>query len=185
MQKRYDQNPCPSCSKPKRKAADLCAPCRTALRRSHAKGRRGAACIDCGNAIADKGGLAQRCWPCHMQHRRNQPRKPCSISGCPNPHRAKGFCASHYAGTRMARDTNTGQPLPWNRPVRAIAAQLPCQVCGYDKMRSHIHRLTRAEGYVWGNVIAVCARCHDEIHYGLTAAPPVLMGVTPFTSSNW
>lgn len=177
MQKRYDQNPCPNCGQPKRKVAETCAACynkrRTLVR---------PACIDCGGPLGDKGLRAKRCWNCHLKQRLSQPKKACSVEGCPHPHKAKGYCVDHYqkfVQQPLNRDGAGRNFLSW------IRAQ-PCQLCGYNRLHSHAHRLTGGKDggtYEWGNVVALCARCHEEIHRGLTEPPPALLQLTHISTS--
>jgi len=187
MQKRYDQNPCPNCGQPKRKAADLCASCRVELRRVGAKGRRGAACEDCGSPIADKGGTAKRCWTCWSRHRHSRLKEPCMVAGCPRPHRAKGYCIEHYQRFVQSPANRTGA----GRKLIDVVRAQPCQLCGYDRLSSHAHRLTGGKDggvYAWGNVVALCARCHEEVHRGLTEPPlPLILSnvyAHPLSSSG-
>lgn len=56
--------------------------------------------------------------------------------------------------------------------LRKILHQLPCAVCGYNRLSSPVHRLVPEKGYVIGNVVQVCANCHGEIHKGLIPPPP-------------
>lgn|SRR3990167_7522679 len=175
MRKRYDQNPCPQCGNPKRKVADLCSNCNLD-RRKRAAEHPSKPCQDCGAPLGDHGNRAARCWKCWMKVRRSQPVKACSVEGCKRPHKAKGYCIKHYQGRiagKKARHGATGI----NSLFHSFAKLQPCQLCGYDKMPSHAHRLLAgSEGgtYVPGNVSALCARCHDEVHRGITAAPAPL-----------
>lgn len=164
---------CPDCGKRIRYVSQRCSPCAKTHRRGTSETRHDT-CVDCGKPTGDSAHRAIRCWDCWLIVRRSKPVRLCSIDECSKKHRARGLCADHYAGSRMQRDTNTHESLPWNPRVRLAVAALPCQICGYNRLRSHIHRLLRADGYMWGNVVAVCARCHDEIHRGITAAPPAL-----------
>ena len=172
MTNRLTKN-CPDCGNLCDRRSKRCQDCAKQARKVNAVGQHDR-CMDCGTLTGDNAHRAKRCWECWLKVKRSRPKRLCSVPSCSKVHRAKGFCSDHYAGTRMARDTNTGEPLPWNRSARAFAASLPCQVCGYNRMRSHIHRLERLKGYTWGNVMALCARCHDEIHSGLTPPPPAL-----------
>ncbi len=170
MHKRYDQDPCPSCGSLKRKHADLCSQCRTLLRRQGAKGRRNRPCVDCGIGIADKGGRAKRCWNCWSQYRLTRPRKPCSVEGCQRPHRAKSYCIEHYQQFLQPRATGDNRGKSFLNALR----EMPCQLCSYSKLRSHTHRIVEGRHggrYEAGNVVALCARCHEEVHRGITSAP--------------
>lgn len=184
---------CPVCGGQKNYASKLCRRCRSG---------RGHACQDCGSPLKGKGNhrcrecyeksrqrlpeicidcgkslgpyaywkKAKRCLPCEMQRRRNLPKKQCSVSGCLRPHQAKGLCSVHYisAFRRQSRGLGIGSSL------RKILSSWPCQLCGYAKMPSDVHRLVPgAEGgaYVAGNIVALCCRCHREVHRGLAKSP--------------
>lgn len=161
--------PCPSCGKRIQSAATQCREC-------YDRGRTEKAaqylCADCRKPTKQYAStrFAERCWPCEMKRRRVLPKKSCSVNGCPRPHRAKGFCSAHYQ--RSYRPRPTGQ-FRGNR-LKNILAYWPCQICGYDRMPSDIHRLTPgAEGgtYIPGNIVALCVRCHREVHRGVTLPP--------------
>lgn len=128
-------------------------------------------CQDCGVPLPRRGNDgAQRCRDCYMKQHR-APHTVCQVANCGEPHFGKGFCRKHYYREWQAA----------NRPSRTSAkvalAKFPCQLCGYDRLRSRIHRLNPSLGYVVGNMVALCSRCHDEVHYGLTL-PPVALETT-------
>lgn len=173
MQKRYDQKPCPSCGQLMRKAADLCRSCYNSRRKETAIGQHDS-CVDCGKPTGDRAHRAKRCWECWLKTRRSRPPKICSIPGCSKRSRARGLCVNHYADDSMARNPKTGLRLPRDWGVRAFLRHRPCQLCGYNRLPSHCHRLVPLNGYTWGNVVALCARCHEEVHRGLTAPPSPL-----------
>ena len=170
MLKRYDQNPCPKCGQPQRKPAELCRACDNRSRQMGAKGRLKRPCIDCGTPIADKAGRAQRCWPCWTNYRLERPVTTCSVPGCNRPHRAKGLCMKHYQSHFMPHKKGEGRGGKWLERLR----QCPCQVCDYEKMPSHDHKTSPERGYSKSNVVALCARCHEEVHRGITSCPEPL-----------
>ncbi len=127
-------------------------------------------CIDCGNPCWYAGG---RCRWCLNAHRRNQPRPHCTATGCNRPTRARGLCKSHYEVQRVR-----GEERWLTKTLREQFQKLPCQLCGYNQTSSHAHRLIPKDGYVEGNVVALCPNCHQEVHRGLVEPP------SPLTFSN-
>lgn len=128
-------------------------------------------CIDCGKDLR-KGSKSPRCWSCHTERRISAAaEKQCTIEGCTNKHAAKGLCAIHYERMRVTRSRG-GRHI--DSRSRIWVAQQPCQVCGYNRMRSHVHRFIPQGDYTAGNMVALCARCHDEIHRELTPCPQPL-----------
>lgn len=162
--------PCPGCGTRIQSAATQCRACYDKARAEKAAKYL---CVDCGQPTKQYASTryAERCWPCEMQRRRERPKRPCSVDGCPRPHRAKGFCAVHYVQSYRPRPTGH---FRGNR-LRNILAYWPCQMCGYSDMPSDIHRLhPGSEGgkYTPGNMVALCVRCHREVHRGMKPAPP-------------
>ena len=128
-------------------------------------------CVDCGKDLP-RGSVSPRCWACHTERRqRVASQKTCSIEGCTNKHMAKGLCAVHY---EWLRGTKSRQGKYIDPPGRVWVTMQPCQVCGYNRMRSEPHRIIAQGKYEIGNMVAVCSRCHDEIDRGLTPCPPAL-----------
>jgi len=114
-------------------------------------------CTDCGKRIS---WLAKRCWEHEMQYRSSksirvqQELMRAVRSDLKNPNSRKN---------RLRR---------WNAiPLRRLLGPKPCASCGYDKLPSRVHRLDPEKGYVLGNVVQVCPRCHDEVHAKLRVAP--------------
>lgn len=160
-------HPCPDCGKTIQQGSTRCLDCYNTARQ-----HRQPNCVDCGNPTKRYAATraAKRCWACEMQRRRDRPKKPCSVDGCPRPHQAKGFCMVHYVQSYRPRPT--GQ-FRGNR-LRKILAFWPCQLCGYAGMPSDIHRLfPGAQGglYTPGNMVALCVRCHREVHRGISHPP--------------
>ena len=122
-------------------------------------------CADCGKSLPRRGNDgAERCRECWMaQHR--SPYTLCQVPACKQPHFGKGFCQKHYF-----REWQAANGPRMSASKRTLATR-PCQVCGYDKLRSRIHRREREKGYTLGNMVPVCSRCHDEIHYSLIPCP--------------
>jgi hypothetical protein len=167
--------------------SNVCADCGGAVRTKHSVRCRACwmkrhmaktsrpTCQVCGKQISWVAGrrterhIPKRCRDCYIKElKANPPRLRtvgCSVEGCPNKHKAHGLCRTHYnlAQFRGRR--------PWTG-VKRYVATLPCCICGYAKMRSHVHRLGHVGGYDWGRVIPVCQRCHDEIISKITPEPP-------------
>lgn len=137
-------------------------------------------CIDCGKNLMNSSPGTIRCWTCHVKYRQATAQtRMCSVAGCLRPHKAKGLCLPHYQDQRRRSEFLGGQ-WPHNfRLRRADLAKAPCQICGYDRMPSHLHRIIPGSDggqYVVGNIIALCARCHEEVHRGLRPCPePVIV----------
>lgn len=131
-------------------------------------------CRDCGTRISHRAKRgSQRCWPCFNKERQATAVKGCSIEGCERPHTAKGMCRTHYRTVWRKRYPRRG--TQWN--LRHWVGSQPCQLCGYSRLRSHVHRLIEGRNggqYVIGNMVALCARCHEEVGRGLTPPPPPL-----------
>lgn len=103
-------------------------------------------CVDCGKPTKQYAHeyYAQRCWDCEVKRRRGE---------------GPG-----------AREAGQGR----GNILKRLLAKFPCQICGYDRMPSEIHRpIPRGKGgmYTAGNMVAVCPRCHTEIERGLTPCP--------------
>jgi len=78
----------------------------------------------------------------------------------------------HYHREWQRNRSGTAEHAGATSLTKVAVGRRPCAVCGYDRIRSHVHRLVRDLGYTMGNMVAVCARCHDEIHYKLIPPPP-------------
>lgn len=155
---------CNSCGKPMSRytISDTCKQCRAPEPKM---------CLDCGKLLP-RNSRSPRCWACHTEQRViTATQKRCTIEGCTNKHVAKGLCAVHY---EWLRGNKSRQGKYVDPPARVWVAQQPCQVCGYNRMRSHVHRPIAQGNYALGNMVALCARCHDEVHRGLTPCPPAL-----------
>lgn len=192
----HDYAPCPQCGGMKTRYAELCRSCsyetRTkswgqcsdcskrirlpAIRCIACYDRNREAtkplCVDCGKPTKQYAHAyhAERCWPCDVIRRRSQPKRPCSINGCQRPHAAKGFCQNHYSAQYQPRPRGA---LRGGR-AKLLLATWPCQLCGYSRMNSDVHRITPgSEGgrYTVGNMVSLCVRCHREVHRGLATAP--------------
>lgn len=173
---RYDQDACSKCGARKRKPSKQCGPCWRASRRESTRGSN-FRCIDCGGELGDKGHRAARCWDCHLKRIHTRIPPPCSVEGCQRPHRAKGYCIKHYQGRIAGPKARRGTP-GLNASFHSYARLRPCQLCGYSKIHSHAHRLLPGKdggGYTEGNVVALCARCHEEVHRGITEPPQPLI----------
>lgn len=143
-------------------ALDRCKSCRAPVPRS---------CVDCGKELAIRS-VGPRCWNCHTERRVSAAmKKACTIEGCANKHVAKGLCAVHYEHMRR-RKSRDGKFI--DPPGRIWVAQQPCQLCGYSRLRSQVHRIIAQGNYEFGNMTALCARCHVEVHRGITPCPTAL-----------
>lgn len=151
-----------------RRDASRCRPCYDAGRNLNA------ACIDCGVAISGGGGeqKRERCWGCWSAFRKANTPTECSEEGCDKPPYAKGICRSHY---QVGRRRNFWGDTVADSDAHAWVKQQPCQVCHYSRMPSHVHRPTAKGPYIVGNMVAVCVRCHEEIHRGITPCPPAIV----------
>lgn len=140
--------------------------------RSHPR----APCVDCGKPLISSSRETIRCWSCHVVHRGNVAIvKHCSVVGCLREHKAKGLCLPHYQTARRRAQLLGYDSSQTLKVRRGELAQAPCQVCGYDRLPSHLHRIipgSQAGMYVIGNVATLCARCHEEVHRGLIPCPP-------------
>jgi HNH endonuclease len=140
-------------------------------------------CVDCGGRVKLRSAHSgsKRCRDCHFKFRWQSHSPTCSAEGCDRPHHAKGFCNNHYLIER-ARVRNAGKTRATYGTGKRILLmrmvdQLPCQLCGYSKRPSHRHRLHPGKDggkYEVGNVVALCANCHAEVHDGQTAPPAAL-----------
>ena len=164
---------CPDCGNFCDRRSERCTACAKRHRKATAIGQHDR-CIDCGKLTGDRGHRAKRCTECWIKYRDARPKRMCSVEGCPRLHKAKGYCIEHYQAFLQPRKTGEGRgSSKFNEWVR----QQPCQLCGYNRIKSHAHRLIEgAQGgrYEEGNVVALCARCHEEVHRGITPPPPAI-----------
>jgi hypothetical protein len=70
----------------------------------------------------------------------------------------------------VTRAKQQGQSYDGN--FKMLVKAQPCLVCGYSRMPSEPHRIVAGGPYKPGNLVPVCARCHDEIERGITPCPP-------------
>jgi hypothetical protein len=144
--------------------------CRACYMRDHMAQDSRPRCRECQEPISWLAGgkVPQRCRPCHMAYRATLPKRLCSIEGCDLPHLAQGFCRNHYSAKNDSRG------------IRAYLKTLPCAACGLnDPDTIQIDRAVRDLGYTWGNVVQVCANCHQKITLGKLERPPVWEGPPP------
>lgn len=159
------QKPCADCGTLCRGVR--CLPCLKAMREQALP-----TCQDCGKTVARSTGrgAAKRCWNCDLKRRGTKPRRVCSVDGCERQHSARGLCRSHYQQAHTAVKGGS-------RITKNLLRRHPCQVCGYNRAHSDVHRLVsgvKGGRYVPGNMVAVCANCHREVHRGLIAPPEPL-----------
>lgn len=196
---------CPTCGGPKTKGALVCRKCKhdkapswatcacgTRIRAAYQQCRpcydkeREAVrptCVDCGTPTKRYAHeyAAERCWPCEVRRRRDQPVHVCSVDGCEAVHMAKGFCRNHYRQEFQSRRRTRagGQLIQWLKTM-------PCQICGYARMKSEAARLTPGGPYRPGNVMALCVRCHREVDADITPAvtPPTADEILEWAASK-
>lgn len=155
---------CTGCGKafdhPSRIVTGLCSDCR------NAQSQHGMhPCADCGQPAT-----RERCWDCHLKQLALR-HKLCAFGGCPRLAVARGLCMNHYQQAYQKARRNRQHV---GGSLRAEVRRSPCQLCGFAQLRSHAHRLNEgANGgkYEWGNVVALCSRCHDMVHAGLVQPP--------------
>jgi hypothetical protein len=162
-------NVCGDCAGPVSTKKSLL--CRACWMKHHQERVKRPRCVDCGNFasyVRKNQENPKRCRPCHILQLKAHPPKlqriGCSVEGCTRKHKAHGLCRTHYKAVLFR------ERRPWSGAKRHVMS-LPCCICGYDKMRSHVHRLGHWGGYEWGRIIPVCQRCHDEIISGITPEP--------------
>jgi hypothetical protein len=165
----YGPNHCRDCGAEINRANERCRACY-----DKARGQK-PLCVDCGQPTKQYASeyFAQRCWPCENKRRRSQPVRICTVEGCERVHQAKGLCRNHYNQTLQRRRAPSGRTVLIN-----WLKDLPCQLCGYSKMKSEAARLVPGGPYRPGNVMALCVRCHREVDAGLTPPP------TPLTAEE-
>ena len=163
--------PCPGCGIGIVPESEYCSACRR-------KGPYARFCADCGQRISHTAHKdTKRCWSCHLVSRRASAiPKICSVEGCSRPHKAKGFCLPHYQTERRRKEyLGSGDERPQSLRVRrGDLIKLPCQVCGYSRLPSRLHRyIPGAQGgkYTMGNIVLLCSNCHEEVHRGLIPCP--------------
>ena len=151
-----------------------CQECGQRLRRTGARlcwscwAKRGhPLCEDCGATLPGAGRSRKRCWSCWMKYRKSRERRVCSFPGCNRPHQAKGFCIGHYL-----RERRRVEAPRVDRPARALVGLSPCQLCGFNEITSHVHRIVAQGPYTLGNMVALCATCHELVHRGKRPCPP-------------
>lgn len=130
-------------------------------------------CADCGERTSHRSKQANRCLPCHRAWKRSTAgQRLCSVGRCGNVHKAKGLCAQHYA-KKQRKESFRRAPGARTRAKRWVKSQ-PCQMCGYSRLPSQAHRPQAGGPYAFGNMTALCANCHGEVHAGLTPCPEPL-----------
>lgn len=161
---------CPGCGTNIRTAQVWCHDCYEKNRE-----QKRPLCVDCGKPRTrqSRGRNVERCRDCWRKHLASLPVRLCSVDGCGRPYLARGLCNMHYIAARGRERKQFGTGHRGNR-FAGLLAGAPCQVCGYNRMRSQLHKIERSLGYRPGNMVAVCSRCHDEIERGLTPLPPIL-----------
>ena len=131
-------------------------------------------CLACGKDLSEtKSYGATRCWDCWSTARLLERPTTCSVTNCDQPPTdGRRVCYRHVLAQQRARRAGAPRRKDW-RP-KVMMAKLPCAVCEYDRLPSHVHRvIPGAAGgqYEIGNMVPLCARCHAEVHRGLTPCP--------------
>lgn len=143
--------------------------CRACITKAAEERIAGLKCEVCETPISGNG--ATRCRPCYAKERSfAAEQRVCAI--CGKKAKAKDLCGTHYR-LMVRKDERRRQWGP-----REQIKTMPCAVCGYDRMRSHVHRKTpgsQGGKYELGNMVPVCSRCHNEIHSGLIPCPEPLV----------
>jgi hypothetical protein len=186
---------CERCGGSIRSPRKMCRPCWLAqAKRVH--------CLDCGKEIGRDG--QQRCRPCWMvRHTAHTSRPVCCDCGKliswqvgrrGNPARRCWDCElERRKANRIVvlreKAARTDQEHPDNRhnrhqrsqaiPFRKLLGPWPCALCGYHLLPSRVHRINARLGYIVGNVVQVCSRCHDEIHAGILPTPSPNLAAFP------
>lgn len=66
----------------------------------------------------------------------------CTVAGCNNPHKAKGFCESHYSRYRRHGDplgggTSTGEPIRFYQDVALTFEGTDCLIWPYSTVKGY------------------------------------------------
>lgn len=157
---------CKTCGTRIRAAYKMCRPCYDKSRMASRP-----LCQDCGQPTKQYASdyFAKRCWECEVKARRSKPVRHCEVEGCNQPHQARGMCRMHYQ-----LELRKLKPRYGKTKIALALKKFPCQVCGYHRLPARIHRLIPGGPYRVPNIVALCSRCHDEIHAGLTPPPPAM-----------
>lgn len=151
---------CQDCGKAlPRRGNDGAARCRECWRKMRAAEKARRVCLECGKPTAKTGTIVTRCWECEAK-RRHANRVIVNLPGRVDRR------------TTNPEGRNFRQQRKRAVTLRGLIGPLPCAICGYNKLKSRIHRIVAETGYVWGNVVQVCSNCHYEIHAGITPCPP-------------
>jgi len=124
-------------------------------------------CIDCGKHLISRSRGKHRCRECYNLYLQTRPIHSCSVEGCGRQHRAKGFCMLHYKINFSIRPKGQNRGSNFRKQV----SKSPCQICGYNKLPSNVHRIDSKLPYQVGNMVALCYNCHAEVHHGITICP--------------
>jgi len=156
--------PCLTCDEKIRGASTRCRSCydtdRIAARRYCAG--------ECGAVLPDYG--PKRCWDCELKRRKERPERRCSVEGCLKKNDARGLCSSHYQ--QQYRPRRRGEHR--GNTAKQLLSRWPCQLCCYDRLPCDVHRLIpgpQGGTYRPPNIVALCVRCHREVHRGIAVAP--------------
>lgn len=102
----------------------------------------------------------------------SKPLSPCAHPGCPLPAVRFGRCAEHareVATQRMPDGRESaalrGYDRKWRRVRAAFLKRHPiCELCGAEATEvHHITPVSRGGTHEWGNLQALCKRCHSRV----------------------
>ena len=151
--------------------------CRTCVSKANAEARSSYRCQSCGGPVSSKS--ARQCQPCMIKALKSDAEaRICTAPHCGQKAKAKGLCRTHYRAAQRERQG------PTTRNHKMRIAKMPCASCGYELLRSHVHRVTPSLGYTNGNMVPTCARCHVEIHAGIRPCPSPIIFDTQSTSAS-
>jgi len=168
--KQKTKNFCQDCGRHLMKGSTL--RCENCWGKSRTKIQR---CVDCGtertSLTAGAGSKTwRRCRACYELWRSTWHKRTCSVPNCGRPHKARGYCMGHYK-SRYVGYTPRGKGA--NGMNHRNIGDQPCVLCGYSHLRSHAHKIDPKKGYILGNMVPLCARCHEEVTRGITALPDI------------
>ena len=99
----------------------------------------------------------------------SRPLRPCAVRGCPRPAVDRGRCAEHARAKQAEIDrqrpsaAERGYGPYWELVRASFLRQHPtCNRCpAPSEVVHHIKRIRDGGTHQWGNLEALCKRCHD------------------------
>ena len=115
------------------------------------------------------GQLCRECW-----HNRPRKERICQIPDCGQKHQAKGLCLKHYKIILWSPKGRARSPMRNATPHQRARLE-PCAACGFKhpELSSHAHRIVPNQGYTEGNLVPLCARCHELVTKDLIPLPDI------------